>query len=174
MRSLRILRRQTEASIALTNETFRPIVEVLGGALAENPSPSRIDFENKGNGSALNFRWRVDQEPQRWAGYKSNIIAPREKGSIVAPLNWKKGLVLSYNSAASGEEILTYVKFGGTGTVSNDHVVNQGAAVTRLGWAVADPDSAIPGWHPSLVAAMPWRARLWHWWRLKQGKERRL
>ena len=33
VRSLNALQRQTEASISLTTETFRPIIEVLGGTL---------------------------------------------------------------------------------------------------------------------------------------------
>jgi hypothetical protein len=58
VRSLKALQRQTDASISLTTETFRPIIEVLGGALGKT---SQVDFVNKGNGPALNFRWRVDK-----------------------------------------------------------------------------------------------------------------
>jgi hypothetical protein len=172
--TLKAMQRQTEASTAMMRETFRPVVEVLGGELGERPAPSKVDFENKGNGSALNFRWRVDEVPERWGGYTSNIITPQEKGRIVAPMDWTKGLVLSYNSVANREEIRTYVKFGSTGSVSNHHEVRQGAAVTRLGWTVANPELAVPAWHPALIAAKPWRARVGHWWRLKRGKERRL
>lgn len=174
LRTLKAMQRQTEASIALTTETFRPIVEVLGAALGEVPSPSHVDFANKGNGSALNFRWKVDGEPERWGGYTSNIIAPQEKGRIIAPMDWRKGLVLSYNSVANREEIRTYIKFGPTGSVSNSHDVRQGAAITRLGWTVANPELAVPAWHPKPIAAMPWLERVKHWWRLKRGKERRL
>jgi hypothetical protein len=174
VRSLKALQRQAEASIAFTTETFRPIIEVLGGSLMEGPSLSEINFVNKGNGAALNFRWRVDEEPERWGGYKSNIIAPQENGILKAQMEWRRGLVLSYNSVAHREEILTYVKFGSTGHVSNSHDVRQGAAVTRMGWTVLDPKLAIPGWDANLIGMMPWRGRLRHWWRLKQGKERRL
>ncbi len=173
-RSLRALQRQTQASIQLATESFRPIVEVLGGAFGSPPKSSEVDFQNKGNGAALNFRWRVDEEPERWGGYTSNIVSAQEKGRIVAPMNWREGLVLSYNSVANSEEIRTYVRFGSNGIVSNSHDVRQGHAVTRMGWTVADPKLAIPGWHPDLIRAMPWRSRVRHWWLLKRGKERRL
>ena len=39
--SLRALQQQTEASIAMTTETFRPIIEVLGGILG---ATSQIPF----------------------------------------------------------------------------------------------------------------------------------
>jgi hypothetical protein len=172
--SLKNLQRQTEASIALTTETFRPIIEVLGGSLAEGQSASDVDFANKGNGAALNFRWRVDEEPERWRGYKSNIIAPHEKGKINAPMDWRKGLVLSYNSVTHREEIRTYVSFGSTGCVSNSHDVRQGAAVTRLGWTVIDPKLAVSGFHPVFIATLPFRLKVMHWWRLRTGKKRRL
>lgn len=174
VRSLLALQRQTAASIALTTETFRPIIEVLGGQLMEKPGRSQVDFHNKGNGAALNFRWRVDEEPELWGGYTSNIIAPQEKGQLNAPMNWRKGLTLSYNSVAHREEIRTYVTFGPTGSVMNQHDVRQGAAVTRMGWTVVDPKLAIPGWSADIIAMMPWRSRLLHWWRLKRGLERRL
>jgi len=77
--SLRALQQQTEASIAMTTETFRPIIEVLGGILG---ATSQIDFVNKGNGAALNFRWKTDDAPERWRAYTSNIIAPQEKGTL--------------------------------------------------------------------------------------------
>jgi hypothetical protein len=93
-RSLKDLQRQTEASIALTTETFRPIVEVLGGSLG---ATSHIDFVNKGNGAALNFRWREDDIPVRWRAYNSNIIAPHEKGALKGEVDWTKGLVLAYH-----------------------------------------------------------------------------
>ena len=171
VRTLKALQRQTEASIALTTETFRPVIEVLGGQLG---ATSRIDLVNKGNGSALNFRWSVDETPERWRAYTSNIIAPQEKGMLIAEVNWKQGLVLSYNSVAHREEIRTHVKFGPTGLVSNSHDVRQGAAVTRQGWTLLDPMLALPGFHPDLLRSMPRRARLKHWWLLKRGKERRL
>jgi hypothetical protein len=81
---LKSLQRQTEASIAMTTETFRPILEVVGGSLCEESTPSNVDFVNKGNGAALDFRWRVDEEPERWGGYTSNIIAPQEFTEIIA------------------------------------------------------------------------------------------
>ena len=174
IRSLHTLQRQTEASISLTTETFRPIIEVLGGALRDNPFPSEIDFHNKGNGPALNFRWRVDEMPERWMGHTSNIIAPQEKGRLVAPVNWQKGFVLSYNSVAHREELLSYIKMQVGGAVMNQHEVRQGAALTRLGWTVLDPELALPGFSAELIALMPWRARLWHWWRLKRKLERRI
>ena len=174
VRSLIALQRQTEASIATVTETFRPIIEVLGGMLGEGHAPSEINFKNKGNGAALNFRWRVDEEPERWGGYTTNIIAPQESGQLKAPMDWRRGLVLSYNSVAHREELLTYVRFNVGGSVSNQHEVKQGAAVTRLGWTVIDPKLAIPGWNAEYIATLPWRVRLGHWWRLKQGKERRL
>lgn len=173
IRTLRLIQQQTLASIALTNETFRPIVEVLGGHLGQLPASSQIDFVNKGVGPALNFRWTEDGS-DRWRSHSSNMIAVQEKGSIDAPVDWKKGLVLSYNSVAHPAEIRTYVKFGSTGSVSNQHDVRQGAAVTRLGWTIADPTLATPAWHPDLIAQMSWRHRLRHWWNLKRGRERRL
>lgn len=172
--SLKAVQRQADASIALTTETFRPIVEVLGGMLGEKPAPSHIDFVNKGNGAALNFRWRVNEVPERWGNHTSNMIAPQEKGRIVAPMDWRKGLVLSYSSVANREEIRTYIKFQRSGAVVNHHDVRQGETVSRMGWTVANPELAIPAWHPSLIAAMPWRLRLRHWWGLKRGTERRL
>jgi len=171
VRSLTALQRQTEASIALTTETFRPIIEVLGGTLS---ATSTLQFLNKGNGAALNFRWRVDQAPERWRGHTSNIIPSKEGGDLRGEFEWQKGLVLSYNSVAHKDELLTYVKFGPTGSVSNQHEVRQGAAVTRLGWTLLDPKLAIPGFHPDFVAMQPWRARVRHGWRLITGKERRL
>jgi len=90
VRSLRAVQRQADASIALTTETFRPIV-VLGGALGEKPAPSHINFVNKGNGAALNFRWRVDEAPERWGGYKSNMIAPQEMVKSWHPWTGERG-----------------------------------------------------------------------------------
>ncbi len=171
VRSLNALQRQTEASISLTTETFRPIIEVLGGTLG---ATSTLQFVNKGNGAALNFRWRVDQTPERWRGYKSNIIASKEQGDLRGEFEWQKGLILSYNSVAHRDELLTYVKFESSGSVSNQHEVRQGAAVTRLGWTLLDPKLAVPGFHTAFVAMQPWRARVRHWRRLKTGKERRL
>lgn len=171
VRSLRALQRQTEASISLTTETFRPIIEVLGGTLG---AKCTIDFINKGNGAALNFRWRVDALPEQWRVYTTNLIAPQEKGELSGEIEWQKGLVLSYNSVAHRDELLTYIAFGPTGSVSNQHEMKQGAAVTRLGWTLLDPKLAVPGFHPDLVAMQPWRARVRHWWQLKRGKERRL
>jgi hypothetical protein len=171
VRTLEALQRQTDASISLTTETFRPIIEVLGGTHGQT---SQIDFVNKGNGPALNFRWRVEKTPEQWRAYTSNIIAPQEKGILKGEFEWQKGLVLSYNSAANQAEIFTYVTFGSTGSVSNHHKVRQGAAVTRLGWTLLDPKLAIPGFHPDFIAIQPLRMRIRHWWRLKRGKERRL
>ena len=171
IKSLWTLQRQTEANVAMTTETFRPVVEVLGGRLGKT---SHIDFVNKGNGAALNFRWRDNTAPERWRAYQTNVIAPQERGALTGEIDWKKGLVLSYNSVAHREEICTLVKFGPTGTVSNMHDIRQGAAITRRGWTVLDPDAAIPAWHPDLIRAMPPMTRLAHWWRLKRGKERRL
>lgn len=171
VRTLEALQRQTVSSISLTTETFRPIIEVLGGTLGQT---SQIDFVNKGNGPALNFRWRVEKAPEQWRAYTSNIIAPQERGILKGEFEWQKGLVLSYNSAANQAEIFTYVNFGSTGSVSNHHEVSQGAAVTRLGWTLLDPKLAIPGFHPGFIATQPLRVRIWHWWRLKRGKERRL
>ncbi len=147
VRSLNALQRQTEASISLTTETFRPIIEVLGRTLG---ATSTLQFVNKGNGAALNFRWRVDQTPERWRGYQSNIIASKEQGDLRGEFEWQKGLVLSYNSVAHRDELLTYVKFGPSGSVSNQHEVRQGAAVTRLGWTLLDPKLAIPGFQSRL------------------------
>ena len=45
VKSLRAMQRQADASIAMTIETFRPIIEVLGGTLSAH---SQINFENKG------------------------------------------------------------------------------------------------------------------------------
>ncbi len=171
IKSLRALQRQTEASIAMTTETFRPIIEVLGGILG---ATSQIDFVNKGNGAALNFRWKTDDAPERWRPYTSNIIAPQEKGTLKGEINWKKGLVLSYNSVAHREELRTHVTFGSTGSVVNSHAVSQGAAVTRQGWTLLDPELAIPAFHPDLIRSLPVMARIRHWWWLKRGKERRL
>jgi len=119
VRSLNALQRQTEASIALTTETFRPIIEVLGGSLREGQNPSEIDFVNKGNGAALNFRWKVDEEPERWGGYTSNIIAPQEKGNLKATNELEEGTRALLQLVAHREEIRTYVNFGSTGPVSN-------------------------------------------------------
>lgn len=174
VRSLVALQRQTEATTATLTETFRPMVEVQGGILRKGAFPSKIDFDNKGHGIALNFRWRVDELPESWGGYTTNIIAPGEKGQITAVVDWEKGLILSYNSVAHSEEILTYVKFHPGGSVSNQHAISRGAAVTRLGWTMANPELAVPGWKPKMIAALPWRRRVVHWWRWKRGKERRL
>jgi hypothetical protein len=171
VKSLQALQRQAEASIALTTETFRPIIEVLGGSLG---AISRVDFVNKGNGVALNFRWRVDELPEKWMGYTSNVIAPKETGVLRGQIDWKKGLVLSYNSVAHREEISTRVSFGSEGSVSNSHDIRQGAAVTRQGWTILDPDLAVPAFHPALIKSMPLNQRIKHWWRLKRGRERRL
>jgi hypothetical protein len=171
IRSLNALRRQTDASISLTTETFRPILEVLGGMLG---ATSGIQFVNKGNGAALNFRWRVNEQPEKWRGYNSNIIAPQEKGALTGQVEWQKGLVLSYNAVAHRDELLTHVRFGPDGMVSNQHEVKQGAAFTRLGWTLLDPMLMIPAFHPDLVASKPLFLRIGHWWRLKLGKERRL
>jgi hypothetical protein len=171
VKSLRALQRQTEASIAMTTETFRPIIEALGGSLG---ATSQINFVNKGNGAALNFRWKTDDTPERWRPYTSNIITPQEKGTLRGEIDWKKGLVLSYNSVAHREEIRTRVTFGSAGSVFNSHDVRQGAAVTRQGWTLLDPELAIPAFHPDLIRAMPVIDRIRHWWRLKRGKERRL
>jgi hypothetical protein len=169
--SLRALQQQTEASIAMTTETFRPIIEVLGGILG---ATSQIDFVNKGNGAALNFRWKTDDAPERWRAYTSNIIAPQEKGTLKGEIDWKRGLVLSYNSVAHRGEIRTHVTFGPTGAVFNSRDVRQGAAVTRQGWTLLDPELAIPAFHPDLIRSMAAMDRIKHWWRLKGGKERRL
>jgi hypothetical protein len=94
---------------------------------------------------------------------------------LKAGLDWNKGLALSYNSTANLDEILTYVTVdSSSGSVTNNHVVKQGAAITRLGWTISDPKLAIPAYHPELISSLPIRARLKHWWRLKRGKERRL
>jgi hypothetical protein len=171
IKSLWTLQRQTEANVAMTTETFRPIVEVLGGSLGNT---SQVDFVNKGNGPALNFRWRDNSVPERWKAFRTNVVAPQEKGALTGEFDWKKGLVLSYNSVAHREEICTRIKFGPDGTVSNMHDISQGAAVTRQGWTLLDPDAAIPAWHPELIRAMPPMKRLAHWWRLKRGRELRL
>jgi hypothetical protein len=95
-----------------------------------------MNFVNKGNGPALNFRWRDNVNPERWRAYRSNIIAAQEKGVLKAGLDWQKGLVLSYNSSANPDEILTYVTVDPySGSVTNTHDVNQGSTVTRLGWS---------------------------------------
>lgn len=173
VRTLGALQRQTEASIALTTETFRPIIEVLGAE--QLAAICDMKFVNKGNGPALNFRWRDNVMPERWRAYKSNIIAAQEKGVLKAGLDWQKGLVLSYNSTANRDEIRTYVTVDpASGSVTNSHNVRQGAAVTRLGWTIIDPELAIPRFHPDFVAMQPLPARVRHWWRLKIGKERRL
>ncbi len=171
VRSLWTLQRQTEASIAMTTETFRPIIEVQGGRLGRI---SEIDFVNKGNGAALNFRWRENNAPERWRVYTTNVLAPQERGTLKAEVDWKNGLVLGYNSVAHREEILTHVKFESTGAVSNMHEIRQGSAVTRLGWTLHDPKLEIPAWHPDYIRSLPLRSRLVHWLRLKRGKERRL
>ena len=171
--TLKALQRQTEASIAMTNETFRPIIEVLGAE--QLAAICDMEFVNKGNGPALNFRWRDNVLPERWRAYRTNIISSQEKGVLKASLDWHKGLVLSYNSTANSDEILTYVTVdSSSGSVTNNHVVKQGAAITRLGWTIIDPKLAIPAYHPELRRSLPIRARLKHWWRLKRGKERRL
>jgi hypothetical protein len=146
-------------------------MEVLGGSFSET---SKIQFINKGNGAALNFRWRVNEQPERWRPYQSNIIAPQERGELVGKFDWAKGLVLSYNAVAHRDELLTHVQFGATGSISNQHEVKQGVAFTRLGWTLLDPNLAIPAFHPALIASQPPLLRLRHWWRLKRGKERRL
>lgn len=171
--SLKTLKRQTEASISTTTETFRPIIEVIGAE--QLAAACDMGFVNKGNGSALNFRWRDNVLPERWRAYRTNIIAAQEKGILQAGLDWHRGLVLSYNSTANRDEILTYVTVdSSSGAVTNNHVVKQGAAVTRPGWTVLDPKLAIPAYNPDFIRSMPIRARLRHWWRLKRGKERRL
>jgi hypothetical protein len=173
VRSLRTMQRQTESSIAMTTETFRPIVE----ALVADPLCATCDlkFVNKGNGPALNFRWRDNVLPERWMAYASNVIAPQEKGLLKAEFDWQKGIVLSYNSAANRDEILTYVTINPfSGSVANRHEFEQGAAATRPGWTLLDPKLAIPGFHPDFVAMQPLWARVEHWWRLKRGRERRL
>lgn len=171
VKSLWALQRQTEANIAMVTETFRPIVEVQGGRLGR---VSQIDFVNKGNGAALNFRWRENAKPERWRAYTTNVLAPGEHGVLNGEVNWKAGLVLAYNSVAHREEILTYVKFGSAGAVSNMHEIRQGAAFTRLGWTLLDPEAATPAFHPDFVRALPVRLRLLHWWRLRRGLERRI
>ena len=171
IKSLRALQRQAEASIAMTTETFRPIIEILGGNLGRT---SQINFVNKGNGAALNFRWKVNETPERWKAYTSNIIAPQESGILKGEIEWKKGLVLAYNSVADQDEIRTHVTFGPTGIVSNSHDIERGAAITRQGWTLLDPDLAVPAYHPDFIRSMPCMARFRHWWRLKKGKERRL
>jgi hypothetical protein len=171
VRSLWTLQRQTEANIAMTTETFRPIIEVQGGKMA---LVSEINFVNKGNGAALNFRWRENSTPERWRVYTTNVVTPQESGTLKGEVNWKNGLVLGYNSVAHREEILTYVKFESTGAVSNMHDIRQGSAVTRLGWTLHDPKLEVTAWHPDLIRSLPLRARWVHWWRLKRGKERRL
>jgi hypothetical protein len=171
--TLKALQRQTEASIAMTTETFRPIIEVSGAE--QLAAVCEMNFVNKGNGPALNFRWRDNVNPERWRAYRSNIIAAQEKGVLKAGLDWQKGLVLSYNSSANPDEILTYVTVDPySGSVTNTHDVNQGSTVTRLGWTLIDPKLAIPGFHPAFVAMEPFWARMKHRWRLKRGKERRL
>jgi len=171
VQSLNALRRQTEASIFLTTETFRPIMEVEGGMLS---TTSKLYFVNKGNGPALNFRWRVDEEPEIWRGYQSNIVAPQEKGLLTGQVEWERGLILSYNAVAHRDELLTHVRFGPYGAVSNQHEVKQGAAFTRLGWTLLEPKSNIPRFRPDLVASKPLMSRIGHWWRFKLGKEGRL
>jgi hypothetical protein len=168
--TLKTLQRQTEASVAQTRETFRPIIEVGGVELGVQ---STIRFSNKGQGPALNFRWRVAVEPERWQGWNTNIISSGETGLLRGRIDWKSGLVLSYNSVASKPEIITYVTFNSDGTVSNQHVVKEGTG-TRLGWAVMDPSAALPGFNPAFLATLPISERIRHWWRLKRGKERRL
>jgi hypothetical protein len=171
--TLKALQRQTEASIAMTTETFRPIIEVLGAE--QLAAICDLNFVNKGNGPALNFRWRDNVMPERWRAYRTNIIAAKEEGVLKAGLDWQNGLVLSYNSTANRDEILTYVTIDSySGAVTNNHDVKQGAAMTRLGWTLLDPKLAVPAYHPELINAMPPWARLRHWWRLKRGKERRL
>ena len=171
VKSLWSLQRQTNASIATLSETFRPILEVLGGSLG---AASVIDFKNKGNGAALNLRWRADCAPERWCSYPTNMLAPQEQGQLKGSIDWQNGLVLSYNSVASKKEILTYVKFTQDGTVINNHAVDEGYAQTRLGWTIIDPKLAVPAFHPDFVSMMPLRSQLWHWWQLKRGRERRL
>lgn len=170
VKSLFALQRQTEASVAMMTETFRPIVEVLGGKLSQ---VSEINFINKGNGAALNFRWRENTLPERWMVYTTNVFAPQEHGTLSGEIDWKKGLVLGYNSVAHREEILTHVQFGSTGAVFNRHEFRQRNAATRPGWTLHDPNLAIPAWHPDLIRSLPLYARLVHWWRLRRGKERR-
>jgi hypothetical protein len=171
--TLKALQRQTEASIAMTNETFRPIIEVLDAE--QLAAACDMAFVNKGNDPALNFRWRDNVLPERWRAYRTNIISSQENGVLKAGLDWHKGLVLSYNSTANPDEILTYVTVdSSSGSVTNNHVVKQGAAITRLGWTIIDPKLAIRAFHPNLIRSLPMRARLRHWWRLKRGKERRL
>jgi hypothetical protein len=169
--SLRTMQRQTEAAIAMTTETFRPIIEVLGGSLG---ATCHIDFVNKGNGVALNFRWKEDCVPERWRGYTTNVIAPQERGALIGKIDWEKGLVLAYNSVAHREEIYTRVTFGSTGAVANTHDISQGAAMTRQGWTLLDPKLVVPAYHPEFIRSMPLLDRATHWWGLKRGKERRL
>jgi hypothetical protein len=171
VRSLWTLQPQTEANIAMTTETFRPIVEVQGGRLGRI---SEIDFVNKGNGVALNFRWRENSALERWRVYTTNVLAPQEHGTLKAEVDWKNGLVLGYNSVAHGEESLTHVRFEATGKASNMHEIRQGAAVTRLGWTLHDSKLEIPAWNSDYIRSLPLRSRLIHWWRLNRGKERRL
>jgi hypothetical protein len=136
--TLKASQSQTEASIAMTTETFRPIIEVLGAE--QLAAICDMTFVNKGNGPALNFRWRDNILPERWCAYSTNIISSQEKGVLKAGLDWNKGLVLSYNSTANLDEILTYVTVdSSSGSVTNNHVVMQalrylaldGRSVTR-------------------------------------------
>jgi hypothetical protein len=170
VRSLWMLQRQTETNITMTAETFRPIIEVQAGKLGQ---VSEIEFVNKGNGAALNFRWRENSALEKWRVHTTNVLAPQEHGTLKGDVNWKDGLVLGYNSVAHREEILTHVKFGATGAITNMHEIRQGAAVTRLGWTLHDPKLEVPAWHPDYIRALPLRAQLVHWWQLKRGKERR-
>ena len=171
VKSLFALQRQTEASVAMTTETFRPIIEVLGGELSQI---SKIHFINKGNGVALNFRWRENRLPENWRAYTTNVLAPQERGTLRGEIDWKQGLVLGYNSVAHREEILTHVQFGRTGAVFNRHEFSQGSAATRPGWTLLNPKFAIPAWHPDIIRTLPLPSRVLHWWRLKRGKESRL
>lgn len=155
----------------MTTETFRPIIEVLGGKLSQ---VCEIDFINKGNGVALNFRWRDNTVPEKWRTYTTNVLASQEGGTLKGEIDWKKGLVLGYNSVAHREEILTYVQFDTTGAVFNRHEFRQGSAATHLGWTLLDPKLAIPAWDADIIRTLPFPSRLLHWWRLKRGKERRL
>jgi hypothetical protein len=171
VKSLWTLQRQTEANVSMTTETFRPIIEVQGCKLGQF---SEFRFINKGNGAALNFRWRENKAPEQWRVYTTNILAPQERGALIGKIDWESGLILGYNSVAHREEILTYVKFGLNGVISNMHEIRQGSAVTRIGWTLHDPKLEIPAWHPDYIRSLPPQRQLIHWWRLKRGRERRL
>lgn len=171
--ALRALQKQTQASIAATVETFRPIIEVLGGELGA--LQSHLTIKNKGAGAALNLRWRLNEEPERWNAFGNLLAAGEERRLHIKGNPRSMGVVLSYESVAQKGELLTLAKFSQLNLEPwNQHVFSTSAGKTRMGWTTANPELEFPAYHTDLIASMPWHMRLYHWWNLKRGHERRL